>query len=116
MQCTTCANFTVSMEMARAATSSATMKFLFAIFFLAFPAWGENEKTTTENFVQHFGKLDVLTHVANFFPNPNATAFLSLGDESKINRLAYSQGVSDSLSLEQHIDFVITFKKSPKEG
>ena len=89
---------------------------LLVPFLLALSAWGLGRGATEDEFVQHFGKLTVLTHVANYFPNTNATAFLSLGEEATISRIAYSQDVSDSLSLEQQTDFVITFKEVPKEG
>ena len=57
----------------------------------------------------------VETKVFNAFPDVNITAFV-IFEEERISRLAYGHFIIARPMLEIQADFVIQFRKIPKEG
>ena len=57
----------------------------------------------------------VETKVFNAFPDINVTAFV-IFEEERISRLAYGHFVIARPMLESQTDYVIQFRKIPKEG
>lgn len=64
---------------------------------------------------KQLGGFPVETRIFNAFPNMNASAFVVF-EEERISRLSYGHFVVARPMLESHADFVIQFKKIPKEG
>ena len=64
---------------------------------------------------KQLGAFPVETRIFNAFPNINASAFVVF-EEERISRLTYGHFVVARPMLESHADFVIQFRKVPKEG
>ena len=70
---------------------------------------------TAQGETKQLGAFPVETRIFNAFPNINASAFVVF-EEERISRLTYGHFVVARPILESHADFVIQFKKIPKEG
>ena len=89
--------------------------FILFAFAVQEEPYQHEESAAVQGETKQLGGFPVETRIFNAFPNINASAFVVF-EEERISRLTYGHFVVARPMLESHADFVIQFKKIPKEG